>query len=386
MSDPVVPIASPKHEVASDENHLEAGIALCLSGGGYRAMVFHCGVLLRLNDANYLSQLKRISSVSGGSIMAGMLGLKWKTLKFSNGAATNLSAEVIEPIFRLASRTIDKWSVLGGMLLPGTVSDKIAEAYDKHLFAGATLQDLPADGDGPRFVINATNVQSGAIWRFSRPYMGDYLVGRVMAPTIRLATAVAASSAFPPVLSPLDLELSHSDFQPDSGCPLQRPPFTTDVVLTDGGVYDNLGLEPIWKRYRTILISDAGGKLAAEPEAKHDWGRHVYRVLELVDNQVRSLRKRDAIASFVDQKDDHDGTYWGIRTDIADYKLSNALPAPFEATMQLANTPTRLERMDEQLQHRLANWGYAVCDAALRRHLDPKLSVPAGFPFPGGVQ
>src|SRR5262245_28221555 len=47
------------------------GIALCLSGGGYRAMLFHLGALWRLNEAGLLSQLKRISSVSGGSITAG---------------------------------------------------------------------------------------------------------------------------------------------------------------------------------------------------------------------------------------------------------------------------------------------------------------------------
>ena len=66
-------------------------------------------------------------------------------------------------------------------------------------------------------------------------------------------------------------------------------------MLTDGGVYDNLGLETAWKRYKTILVSDAGGQMAAEEEPKSDWARHSYRVLNLVDNQVRSLRKRQAI-------------------------------------------------------------------------------------------
>jgi NTE family protein len=60
------------------------GMALCLSGGGYRAMVFHLGALLRLNEAGLLKKLNRISSVSGGSITAGMLGLRWNALAFNS--------------------------------------------------------------------------------------------------------------------------------------------------------------------------------------------------------------------------------------------------------------------------------------------------------------
>jgi NTE family protein len=93
--------------------------------------------------------------------------------------------------------------------------------------------------------------------------MRDHRVGEVKAPTIALARAVAASSAFPPVLSPCEIRLENDDFTAGSGTDLQRPPFTTRVVLTDGGVYDNLGLETAWKRYQTILVSDAGGKLKA---------------------------------------------------------------------------------------------------------------------------
>src|SRR5438093_13237989 len=100
-------------------------------------------------------------------------------------------------------------------------------------FGDATLQDLP---DAPRFVINATNVQSGVLWRFSKPFMGDYRVGLVNAPAIPLAQAVAASSAFPPLLSPLDLRLDPSQFTAGSGYDLHRAPFTSQVVLSDGGV------------------------------------------------------------------------------------------------------------------------------------------------------
>jgi NTE family protein len=307
-----------------------------------------------------------------------VLGLKWATLAFNAaGVAQRFNTEVVDPIRLLASKTIDATAILSGTLLPGSIGDKVSAAYRKYLFDDATLQELP---DQPRFVINATNVQSGALWRFMKPYMRDYRVGEVQNPTVSLATAVAASSAFPPVLSPVTLELQGSDFVPNSGQDLQREPFTTEVVLSDGGVYDNLGLETAWKRYITILVSDGGGKMEAEAKPKHDWARHSYRILNLVDNQVRSLRKRQVIESFKSHQ--RQGAYWGIRTNIADYKLVDALDCPFDRTMALAQLSTRLKRLEPELQERLINWGYAVCDAALRKHVDPTLARPDDFVYP----
>jgi NTE family protein len=356
----------------------EVGAALCLSGGGYRAMVFHIGALWRLYEAALLKDLKRISSVSGGSITAGVLALKWKRLSFDPAKLQNdFVPEVVRPLRQLAGETIDAESVIVGALLPGRISDRIAAAYDRHLFNGATLQDLP---DNPRFVFNATNVQSGALWRFMKPFMRDYRVGEVKKPTVPLAQAVAASSAFPPVLSPFEMRLDEMAYTPGSGHDLQRKPFTTRVILTDGGVYDNLGLETAWKRYQTILVSDAGGKTQAEEEPKADWARHSYRILNLIDNQVRSLRQRQVIDSFVSGA--RKGAYWGIRTDIRNYQLGDALNCPFDRTMALAETPTRLKRMDDTLQERLINWGYAVCDAALRKHVDKSIAKPKGIPYP----
>jgi NTE family protein len=303
--------------------------------------------------------------------------LVWDRLKVDAPADLSVFTEhFIKSIRNLAGETIDAWGIVGGILLPGTISEKIQESYRKHLFGDATLQDLV---DKPRFVINAINVQSGVLWRFSKPYMRDYRVGEVKRPRIALAKAVAASSAFPPVLSPMIMELNPGTFTPGSGDDLQREPYTSRVVLSDGGVYDNLGLETAWKRYDTILVSDAGGQLKPEEEPKEDWARHSYRVLNLIDSQVRSLRKRQVIQSYCDKA--RKGAYWGIRTNIADYGLADALPCPHDRTLALAATPTRLKRMDSTLQERLINWGYAVCDAALRKHVD--LSLGKGkFPYP----
>ena len=79
------------------------GVALCLSGGGYRAMVFHLGTLIRLNELGQLRKLARVSSVSGGSITAGVLGLNWKKLKFNaDDQAENLMDMVIRPLMDFA--------------------------------------------------------------------------------------------------------------------------------------------------------------------------------------------------------------------------------------------------------------------------------------------
>ena len=77
--------SSPVAEIPADSKArpLDEGTALCLSGGGYRAMLFHAGALWRLYEANLLKGLKRISSVSGGSITAGVLGLAWSGLSFA---------------------------------------------------------------------------------------------------------------------------------------------------------------------------------------------------------------------------------------------------------------------------------------------------------------
>jgi NTE family protein len=355
----------------------EDGTALCLSGGGYRAMLFHVGTLWALNDHGWLPKLDRISSVSGGSITAGVLGLAWPDLGFdTKGIAANFRTKLVQPIRGMAGKTIDVKSILSGLFGRGSIGDAVSRTYNRELFHGATLQNLP---DKPRFVINATNVQSTALFRFSRPYIWDYRVGKIERPEVLLADAVAASSSFPPVLSPLTLDLSKYTFVPGSGKDLQKPPYTTKAILTDGGVYDNMGIETAWKRYKRVLVSDAGGKTAAEDDPPHDWARHALRINDLIDNQVRSLRKRDVIDSFGKT---HEGAYWSVRSDITKYAVNGALPCPLDRALALAAVPTRLQEVSANLQERLINWGYAITDAAMRKHVDPNLTAPADFPYP----
>jgi NTE family protein len=363
-----------------------SGTALCLSGGGYRAMLFHLGALWRLNLAGYLPKIDHVSSVSGGSITAGVLALAWEAIAFDDqGVGQQFEREMVVPIRNLAGITVDLPAVIKGLLGPGDASDQVAKAYREHLYGERTLQDLPDERTGPRFVFNATNLQSGALWRFTRRYMRDYRVGEVRNPTLPVAVAVAASSSFPPFLSPTVLRLKESAYTPDSGLDMQRKPFTTKVVLTDGGVYDNLGLETAWKNYTTVLVSDGGGRIAPKGTIGRDYFRHTLRVLDTVDNQVRSLRKRQLIDSFeLDEAHPNHrrGTYWGTYTDIRDFKLADAFECPVEQTMALARIPTRLARMPSVQQERLINWGFAVCDAAMRTWVDRSLPRPGQLPYP----
>src|SRR5262252_5967462 len=103
----------------------EDGVSLSLSGGGYRAMLFHVGALYRLNEVKLLGKLARISSVSGGSITAGLLGMMWNELQFANGQ-TGRFGSFVDRIRLMADTSVDAGAVIGGLLLPGDVSQRVA--------------------------------------------------------------------------------------------------------------------------------------------------------------------------------------------------------------------------------------------------------------------
>jgi NTE family protein len=356
---------------ASDDQPND-GVGLCLSGGGYRAMLFHVGALWRFVDAELLTSLTRISSVSGGSITAGVLALAWNRL--ADGDVSSFKQHVVVPLRKMASTTIDRQSILGGIFLPGSIGSYVADAYAKALYGKKTLQDLP---DSPRIIVNATNLETGSLFRFSKRHISDSRLGQILVPKVTLAEAVAASSAFPPILSPFILNVEADAF---SNATSLDNDYRTAISLTDGGVYDNLGLETVWKRCATVFVSDGGGRLADDSEPAADWARQSKRILDVVDQQVRNLRKRQVVGSLANGT--RKGAYWGIRTDIADFGLADAMPCAHHQTLAIADEPTRLKRLSPQRQEQIINWGYAVTDAALRKHFDGSLARPASFPYP----
>ncbi len=365
---------------------------LALSGGGFRATLFHIGALWRLNELGWLHRLDEISSVSGGSITAAWLGLNWKSLDFANdGIVNNFETLIAEPLEAFCARTIDVGSVLGGLIAPiYHPGQLITRAYRKHLFGDATLRDLP-DGKhaGPRFTLYATSLQTGSSVRLTRAYVGDYRVGLLRREKIPLAQAVAASSAFPPVLCPIRIACDPKAWQPVDGADLYvHQDLRTQLYLADGGVYDNLGLETISKTCHTVLVSDAGAPLRiAHPSHVRWFGQLHYtkRVFDIISEQTRALRTRKLIGDIIDAR--KQGAYWGIASKIGDYRLESqglrpALTKDNRVTLQLAGMRTRLNRFHAEEQGRLINWGYALADAAMRRYLPTGDTPPAAWPRP----
>jgi NTE family protein len=370
-------------------------VSLCLSGGGYRAMLFHTGALWRLHQAGLLPRIAMYSSVSGGSIANGWLALKWTELMQPGASFERVFVDAIRD---MARHTVDVWAVLRG-IWTRSIAKQVAAMYDRLLFKGAMLRDLP---EKPVFVFNASSLQTGALWRFRRDYMGDYKVGYVLQPDLPLSHAVGASSAFPPILSPVILHPPVDRYDPKYPTRLTDPRYRSRIVLADGGVYDNLGLEAVIKRSRTVLSSDGGSPFETQPRPWADLLMQTVRVLLCEDNQVRGLRKRDLVERFQlcaaleaahfplwttpeTANAARKGTYWGITTEVANYKTAPGLPCPPAATRRLATLSTRLARMSDADQEALINWGYAVCDYAIRAHLDKTIQPATTWPYKQGL-
>jgi NTE family protein len=163
----------------------EEGIALALSGGGFRATLFHIGACWRLVELGVLSKLKRISSVSGGSIFAGVLATSWNQLR-ADLTTANYQALVVQPLRAFCRQSVDSAAIAEGALTPWeSAGEHIENTYRSALF-DVGLNQLP---DTPIFVFNATNLQTGRSFRFSKPDMGDYLIGLIRNPTLPLAKA-----------------------------------------------------------------------------------------------------------------------------------------------------------------------------------------------------
>ncbi|SEI11093.1 patatin-like phospholipase family protein [Paracoccus alkenifer] len=367
---------------AAQDDFLQAGkledtIGLCLSGGGYRAMIYHVGALIRLNELGFLPRLAEVASVSGGSITAGLLALRWPALRFNeDGRAVNLDELFVSPLLRFAGKGIDIQAALHGLLPGCSAGDSLVRAYDRHLFEGACLQDIT---DSPRFTFMATNLQTGSGWRFGKSYAADYRVGLIDRPVIPLARVVTASSAFPPILSPVRIDLSGESVRPTAGADLHRAPFTTTAVLADGGIYDNLGLERVWKRCRTILVSNAGRTI---PEVGHPTGRWIgqmFRTLSLIQQQAEHSRRR--ILFGMANRGQREVAYWSIDAAAVHYAVPDALPLTSEEAMAAASLRTRLNPFSLDEQRLLLRAGYAGADASLRARGLAQNQPAASFDF-----
>jgi NTE family protein len=364
----------------------EKKAALALSGGGFRATLFHLGSLLRLNELGWLPRLDAVSSVSGGSIVGAYLGLRWTRLEFVSGRARNLREEVIEPIRELCRHEVDLLPSLLNIVtnIWGSRTRFLRTAYARLLFGGATLADLPADGQGPRFVITGSNLQTGSLMTFERAAIADPRLGYIAEPAISLAEAVAVSSAYPPFLSPVLITVDPRCWQalPESDLAAEEK-LKRRLVLTDGGMHDPLALQPIWRDYYTLLVSDASHTREVWRNPSAQWLRQLNRTT-LMQTFANSAARREVIKEAFKAHNGvriRNGAYWSNDGSVEDFGLDDPVIRDSSETQVLAEVRTRLNRFSEAEQAELINWGYAMCDAAMRAGLglanEPAAQLPA---------
>jgi len=358
-------------------------LGLALSGGGFRATLFGLGSLWRLNDGGLLGKLDRVTSVSGGSILMGVLAHRWRQLQFADGRAGNFEQVIAQPVMAFCRQTIDLGAGLKGLFTPGkTAGDFLADRYAKDLFGHDSLKSLPqSDGQtAPSFVFYATNMQTGRSFRLRPDMLADWMIGINRKADVRLAVAVAASSAFPPIFSPVVLKTEPADWT--EGKPLPNlNALRRRIVLADGGIYDNMGLESLFDKVDIVLVSDAGAPFEIKEKPPEDEVFQLGRVRDILIDQTRALRKRWLISDF--EAGRRRGAYWGIGTHMAAYPDGPRMTPDTAVSDALEEVPTRLAGFDAKLQGQIINWGYALCDASLRLRAGLTGTMATAWPQPG---
>jgi NTE family protein len=407
----------------------DPGPALCLSGGGFRATLFHLGALIRLNELGVLSRVRVITSVSGGSILNGALASRWSDLQpNSSGVFTNFEIVTTE-VRKFCSDDLRTSVLIGRRLNPryglelirnrGVVSaDALVEPYSK-LMLRKRLDELPDPAQGgPRFIFCATSVQTGACWHFHggpQARMGDFYTGYFDVGSTTVSQAVAASSAFPPGFGGLRLSPPGPPDRVDPWGLVRRPspkpgrlaPAEAGkrVLLTDGGVYDNLAVEPVWELCRTLIVSDAGHPFSSVGNVSQALVSRLRRAVDISAEQVGAVRKRWMIeriqlgtwlGSVSEELPDlpgipgepavRSGTIWAIDTPPENYPHEPRAPVSTyerEVLDLLASTRTDLNAFTKGEQGCLQNHGYWLADAGVRHYVPSLPTQPqAEFQWP----
>jgi NTE family protein len=324
--------------------------------------LFHLGALRRLNELGVLSKVDTITSVSGGSILAAHLATQVCPWPEPGTSFDHWQEKVETPFLRFVRKNIRTWPVLKRFLLPwnwfrpSTQVRALEACYRKHL-TSITLPDLP---ERPTFVFCATDMTFGVSWVFEKRRVGSYQAGYVTpAPDWPVARAVAASSCFPPVFSPLPIKRG------------QKAAWR-GMSVSDGGLYDNLGLQPV-EQHGIILASDGGQPfVAAVPRGM--FGR-VEAYLAVSGKQAGALRKRLLIGQF--QEKVKQGTYWGIGSAVCKYD-PDAQPGYGKefATSTIAPIRTDMDAFSDAEIAILMNHGYLLADIAIAVHT-PQLITQA---------
>ncbi len=357
---------------------MKTGIAL--SGGGVRATVFHLGVLARLAETEMWSSFEHISTVSGGSLCVALIfekaGKRWPTA----GVYFN---QCLPSIYKILTSYNLQWAYTWRALfhlLEGR-ANIVGKLIKKHWGITSCISEIPETS--PRWSINATCYETGKNWRFHKKRMGDYIANYVVDPKFPLADAVATSAAVPGLIGPLRFDASafqwkkyqHED---DDKPVMDVAPLADTFTLWDGGVYDNLGAEAIYKtkeglRYDLTfgLISDASKPLGI---ARRKWLWNIAlpckltRLIDIPSDQVRGLRARELFNFF---RTNNNGGYLRMGESVEQICNNLKVPppnAPFmtkDEVKDVASFETTLRKLSPNEYRNLFRHGYEVCSAVL---------------------
>jgi len=310
----------------------QRALSVALSGGGVRAAAFHAGVMRYLAERGRLEEVVHVSSVSGGSLFVGMVfclsSYKWPT-------SEAYLAEVFPRFRQILTTHSLQWSALRRLILnplnwrfllsrANVLAQAIEATWDVH-------GELRAIGKSPTWSINCTTAETGRRFRFKRMTMGDYELGYAIAEEFSLARAMAISAAFPGGIGPLSVktrdfkwEKRPGEWGQGQGSALPFAPPFKRLHLYDGGLYDNLGIEPLFDIARQalkadqtlehqanfLLVSDAGAALARKPILHPLNPLRFKRIADIALDQTRLLRVRGFV-NFL-QQEPQSGAYLGI--------------------------------------------------------------------------
>lgn len=275
-------------------------IGIALSGGGIRATIFHLGLFKWLAENELMEEIKRVSSVSGASLCVGMIysynNLKWPTSKeFLNTILPSIEKTLLANDLQLSA--IKKLIVS-----PNYWNKKVnivAKALEDKWGVRGCLSKLTGD---VVWHINCTTYETGRRFRFCRENMGDYTIGYVEKPDIPLSEVMAASAGFPILIGPYSMQTNDYHWTPSKYSGLDwQPPVNQTLHLWDGGVYDNLGLESIFKPDNSgtlsdgldfMIVSNASASIGVHYRKSELSAHNLKRILDITMDQVTALRSR----------------------------------------------------------------------------------------------
>ena len=194
-------------------------LGLALSGGGFRATLYHLGVVRYLKDSGQLQHVTNIASVSGGSILAAHLVLNWNRYCGDDEQFSEAAAEIVRFVkFDVRNRIVRRLPLqlplrilakLGRRRVRNLTPNAILESYYReYLYGDRCLYELP---EHPRLHILATNVSNGGLSVFNRDGVFIQQRNTASGPAFQhipgqlasLPRVIGASSAFPGFFPPV---------------------------------------------------------------------------------------------------------------------------------------------------------------------------------------